>query len=199
VSDHVDRFLAETAHLAATLDREPVRRLIERLVALRARRGRLFIVGFGGSAGNAGHAVADLRRLAGVDCLCPLDNVSDLTAAINDDGWDQCLVSCLRNAGMRRGDGLLILSVGGGDVRRDISTPLVRAAEHAAANGNDVFSVVGRADGDVVGLCDVAIVVPTPATDTITMHSEIFQSIIWHLLVSDPRLATRRGVWETIK
>jgi D-sedoheptulose 7-phosphate isomerase len=197
VQDHVDTFLEETARIALSLDRDAVRGLVEVLGTLRAAGGRLFILGLGGSAANASHAAADLRRLAGIECWCPLDNASELTAAINDDGWDDALVQLLRTSQLGGNDAVLVLSVGGGDRERSISVPLINAMAYAKRQRARVLGIVGRDGGATARMADTYVLVPQPSTSTVTMHTEAFQAVLWHLLVCHPALALRLGTWES--
>lgn len=195
---HVRSFLDEMAQLLAGMNPHPVDRLVQRLVALRDAGGRVFVLGLGGSAGNASHATADLRRLASIEALCPTDNVSEFSAAINDDGWDDCLVVMLRTARLGPGDLLLVLSVGGGDLDRRVSVPLVNACRYGRAQGASVVSILGRTEGAVVPLSDEVIHTAGPNPASLTTHAEAAQAVIWHLLVCDPRLRRRAGHWETL-
>ena len=195
---HVRAFLDEMASLLTSLDQGPVDRLVELLVRVRDRGGRVFVLGLGGSASNASHAAADLRRLAQVDAFCPTDNVSEFSAAVNDDGWDDSLAVMLGTARLGPEDLLLVLSVGGGDVERGVSVPLVNACRYGRTRGARVVSVLGRTGGAVVGYSDEVIHAGGVNPATLTMHAEAAQAVIWHLLVCDPRLRRRAGHWETL-
>jgi D-sedoheptulose 7-phosphate isomerase len=196
--NHVKSFLDNMAHLLTSMDQGPVDRLVRLLMRLRDDGGRVFVLGLGGSAGNASHATADLRRLAGIAAFCPTDNISEFSAAINDDGWDDCLAVMLSTARLGPADLLLIFSVGGGDTSRGVSVPLVSACRYAKAQRTTVVSVIGRMEGAVVPLSDEVICVSGGNPATLTMHAEAAQAVIWHLLVCDPRLRRRLGHWEAI-
>ena len=195
----VERYLDEVARIAALIDREAVCRLIDLLVGVRERDGRLFILGVGGSAGNASHAVNDFRKIAGLEAYAPTDNVSELTARINDDGWESSFANWLKGSRLTAKDCVLVFSVGGGDAERNISTNIVRALEHARAVGASVGGIVGRASGFTAKVADACVVVPTVNPDTVTPHTEAYQAVLWHLLVSHPRLQVAATKWESVR
>lgn len=195
----VERYLDEVARIAALIDREAVCRLINLLVGVRERGGRLFILGVGGSAGNASHAVNDFRKIAGLEAYAPTDNVSELTARINDDGWESSFANWLKGSRLIDKDCVLVFSVGGGDAERNISTNIVRALEHARAVGASVGGIVGRASGFTAKVADACVVVPTVNPDTVTPHTEAYQAVLWHLLVSHPRLQVATTKWESVR
>jgi D-sedoheptulose 7-phosphate isomerase len=195
---HVRRFLDEMAALLTGLDQGPLDHLVDLLVRVRGAGGRVFVLGLGGSASNASHAAADLRRLAAIDAFCPTDNVAEFSAAINDDGWADSLAVMLATARLGPEDLLLVFSVGGGDVARGVSVPLVNAGRYARSVGARVVSVLGRAEGAVAGYCDEVIHAGGINPATLTMHAEAAQAVVWHLLVCDPRLSRRAGHWETL-
>ena len=195
----VERYLDEVARIAALINREAVCRLIDLLVGVRERDGRLFILGVGGSAGNASHAVNDFRKIAGLEAYAPTDNVSELTARINDDGWESSFANWLKGSRLTAKDCVLVFSVGGGDAERNISTNIVRALEHARAVGASVGGIVGRASGFTAKVADACVVVPTVNPDTVTPHTEAYQAVLWHLLVSHPRLQVAATKWEIVR
>jgi D-sedoheptulose 7-phosphate isomerase len=190
-----EAFLSEVADLARAISREAIELLALELSRIQSSRGRLFVLGVGGSAANASHAVADFRRLTKLDALTPMDNIAELTARTNDDGWEHSLSGWLCRSSLGHKDALLVFSVGGGSRRAAVSVNLVEAAEIATRRGAKVFVVAGQADGDVVGLADVAVVVPAPA-ERVTPLAESFQAVLWHLLVSHPLLAAAQPYWE---
>jgi D-sedoheptulose 7-phosphate isomerase len=190
-------FLAEAAEIAGKIDPAEVDAMAGILAAVRERGGRLFILGVGGGAGHASHAVNDFRKLCGLESYAPSDNVSELTARTNDEGWDTSYEAWLRTSRLGPDDGLLIFSVGGGSREHNVSMNLVRAIELAREVGASVVGIVGKPDGTTATHSDVAIVVPAPA-ERLTPHVEAFQAVIWHLLVSHPQLATKAGKWESI-
>jgi len=196
--EFVERYLAEVTQIANSIDRQAVRRLVDTLARVRDDGGRLFVLGVGGSAANASHAVNDFRKLTGLEAYTPVDNVSELTARINDDGWDSSFAHWLAGSRLSGRDGVLVFSVGGGDAERNVSVNLVRAVEYAKSVGATVCGVVGRAGGFTAKMADVCVIVPTVNPQTITPHTEAFQAVIWHLLVSHPRLQTGPAKWESL-
>ncbi len=190
-------FLAETANIAGALVVDEIEAMAAGLAAVRARGGRLFILGVGGGAGHASHAVNDFRKICHFEAYAPTDNVSELTARTNDEGWDSAYAEWLRVSRLSADDAVLIFSVGGGSRERDISMNLVLAVELASELGADVFGVVGRSDGATAKHASVVVVVPAPAA-RLTPHVEAFQAVVWHLLVSHPALALQAGKWESV-
>ena len=197
--EYVTRYLREVAEVAENIDKAAVDRMVELLVSVRNAGGRLFILGVGGSAGNAGHAVNDFRKIAHFEAYAPTDNVSELTARINDDGWDTSFSNWLKGSRLAAADALLIFSVGGGDPDRNVSMNLVRAMDYAREVGAKITGIVGRDGGYTAKVADVAVVVPTITSETVTAHSESFQAVVWHLLVSDPRLQAAPMKWESLE
>lgn len=191
-------FLAEAQEVAARLDPEAIENMVAELAALKHRGGRLFILGVGGSAGNAGHAVNDFRKLVGIEAYAPTDNVSELTARINDEGWDTTFVEWLRVSRLRPDDALLVLSVGGGDLEKNVSPNLVRAVQYAKEVGSHVLGIVGRNGGYTAKAGDAVVIIPIVNDDHITPHSEAFQAVVWHLVVTHPSLKARTTKWESI-
>ena len=191
------RHFEEAAEVARRLDVATIDRMVERLVRLREEGGRLFLCGVGGSAGNCSHAVNDFRKLAGIDAATPVDNVSELTARINDEGWDTVFAEWLRVSRASERDLLFILSVGGGSRERNISPNLVAAIDEAKARGMDVLGVVGRDGGYTKQRGDIVAVIPIVNEASVTPHTEAFQAVVWHALVCDPRLMVCGNKWET--
>jgi D-sedoheptulose 7-phosphate isomerase len=196
--EFVIRYLNEAAQVAEKLDRAAIARLVELLADVRARGGRLFVLGVGGSAANASHAVNDFRKLVGLEAYTPTDNVSELTARINDDGWETAFARWLAGSRLGARDAVLVLSVGGGDAERNVSVNLVRAIEYARSVGASVAGIVGRSGGYTARVADVCVIVPTISPDTVTPHTEAFQAVVWHLLVSHPRLQAAAAKWESL-
>ena len=196
--EFVSRYLDEVGQIARQLDRDAVCAVIDQLVNVRQRGGRLFILGVGGGAGNASHAVNDFRKIAGLEAYTPTDNVSELTARINDDGWDTAFANWLKASRLGDRDCVLVLSVGGGDAERNVSTNLVRAIEYAKSVGAKVCGIVGRTGGLTAKLADACVIVPTVNLHTVTAHTEAFQAVVWHLLVSHPRLQAAPMKWESL-
>ena len=193
------RYLAESAEIIARLDPAAIEAVATGLARVRADGGRLFVLGVGGSAGHAGHAVNDFRKLCGFEAYAPTDNVSELTARINDEGWDSCFVEWLRGSRLRQGDGVLVFSVGGGSRERKVSVNLVSALEHAREVGARIFGIVGRDGGTTRALAEACVVIPTVATERITPHTEGMCAVVWHLLVSHPELQRSSTKWESLR
>ena len=192
-------YLRETTAIISQLDTALCEKAVELLAAVRARGGRLFVLGIGGSAANASHAVNDFRKLAGMECYAPTDNVSELTARTNDDGWPSVFAGWLNVSRLSEKDALLILSVGGGNVEKDVSANLVAAVQLAKERGTTVLGIVGRDGGYTAQVADVAIVIPIVNPANVTPHSEAFQAMVWHLWVSHPRLKLAETKWESMK
>lgn len=192
-------YLEESVELIRRLDRAAIEAVAAGLAAVRAGGGRLFILGVGGSAGHAGHAVNDFRKICGFEAYAPTDNVSELTARINDEGWDTCFAEWLRGSRLGAGDGVLVFSVGGGNRDKNVSVNLVRSLELAREVGARVFGVVGRDGGYTAQVADACVVIPTIAAERITPHTEGFCAVIWHLLVSHPALARSATKWESVR
>jgi D-sedoheptulose 7-phosphate isomerase len=190
-------YLAEARAVIDRIDEAAVERAAALLAETRAAGGRLFILGVGGSAANASHAVNDFRKLAGMEAYAPTDNVSELTARTNDEGWATVFEAWLRVSRLRAPDLVLVLSVGGGDRERNISPNLVTALDYARAAGARIAGIVGRDGGHTARVADVCIVVPTVADSRITPHAEAFQAVIWHLLVSHPLVKLAPTKWES--
>jgi D-sedoheptulose 7-phosphate isomerase len=196
--DFIARYLAEAGRVAAAIDQAAVSAVVDLLVRVRDGGGRLFILGVGGSAGNASHAVNDFRKIAGFEAYAPTDNVSELTARINDDGWDTSFANWLKGSRLSSRDAVLVFSVGGGDAERGVSTNLVRALEHAKAVGARVAGIVGRDGGFTAKVADACVIVPTVSPDLVTAHAEAFQAVVWHCLVSHPKLKAAAMKWESL-
>jgi D-sedoheptulose 7-phosphate isomerase len=196
--EFIARYLDEVREVAARLDRAAVEALVELLADLRAKGGRLFILGVGGSAANASHAVNDFRKLCGIEAYTPTDNVAELTARINDDGWEAAFADWLEGGRLGPNDAVCVFSVGGGDAERGVSANLVRALEYAKAVGARVCGIVGRAGGYTATVADACVVIPPLSAERITPHTEAFQAVIWHLLVSHPRLKVAQTKWESM-
>jgi D-sedoheptulose 7-phosphate isomerase len=189
--------LDETARIATLLDADAIERAASTLRTVRERGGRLFILGVGGGAGHASHAANDFRTLAGFEAYAPTDNVSELTARTNDEGWDTTFAAWLRGSRLRADDGILVFSVGGGSVEKNVSANLVRALEYARSLGAAIVGVVGRDGGFTATVADACVIVPTVNPGAVTPHTEAFQAVVWHLLVSHPSLQTVRAKWES--
>ncbi len=192
------QFLAEAAEIIGKLDVAAIERVVALLAATRARGGRLFILGVGGSAANASHAVNDFRKIVGLEAYCPTDNVSELTARTNDEGWAGIFESWLRVSRLRLEDTILVLSVGGGNLEKQVSPNLVAALQYARSVGAGIAGIVGRADGYTAQVADACVVIPAVNPAHVTPHAEAFQAVVWHLLVSHPDLKAAATKWESI-
>jgi D-sedoheptulose 7-phosphate isomerase len=192
------RHLKEASEILRLLDESAIEQLAALLAQVRGEGGRLFFLGVGGSAGNCSHAVNDFRKIAGIECYAPTDNVSELTARVNDEGWPSVFVEWLRVSRLRAADALFILSVGGGDLERNVSPNLVAAIQLAKQVGAKVMGIVGRDGGYTAKAADACVIIPTVNSETITPHTEAFQAVIWHLLVSHPLLKTTETRWESL-
>jgi D-sedoheptulose 7-phosphate isomerase len=190
-------FLAEASQILAKLDTDAIDRTVEQLAAVRARGGRLFFLGVGGSAANASHAVNDFRKIGGFEAYAPTDNVSELTARVNDESWADVFVNWLKGSRLNERDAIFVLSVGGGSLERNISPNLVQAVQHAKEVGAAVCGIVGRDGGYTARMADACVIVPTVNPDHVTPHAEAFQAVVWHLLVSHPALKVGKTMWES--
>jgi D-sedoheptulose 7-phosphate isomerase len=188
-------YLDEVSQIAQALDPDLMDRFAQELAAVRERGGRLFILGVGGSAGNASHAVNDFRKLCGVEAYAPTDNQSELTARTNDEGWPTVFEAWLKVSKLKPLDAILILSVGGGNLEKNVSANLVAAMRYAKEVGSDIFAIVGRDGGYAASVASCAVIIPTVNPDRVTPHQEEFQAVIWHLLVSHPKLKTGQTKW----
>jgi len=193
------QFLAEVQQVTAQLNEAAIEKCADELAAIRGRGGRLFILGVGGSAGNAGHAVNDFRKICGFEAYAPTDNVSELTARTNDEGWATVFSEWLKGSRINAKDGLLIFSVGGGNLEKNVSPNLVSAVQLAKQVGASVVGVVGRDGGYTAKEATACVIVPTVNPTHVTPHSEAFQAVVWHLLVSHPKLKVGQTKWESTK
>jgi D-sedoheptulose 7-phosphate isomerase len=191
--------LDETAEIVQKLDPEVLEKMADLLDAVRSRGGRLFFLGVGGSAANASHAVNDFRKIAGIESYAPTDNVSELTARTNDEGWASVFVEWLKGSRLRSSDALMVFSVGGGSIEKNVSPNLVSALQHAKEVGASILGIVGRDGGYTAKVADVCCIVPTVNPQNLTPHSEAFQAVIWHLLVSHPKLKAQQTKWESTR
>jgi len=191
------RYLDETVRIASALDPGEIERLAAALADVRSGGGRLFFLGVGGGAANASHAVNDFRKLAGFEAYAPTDNVAELTARTNDEGWDGVFAAWLKGSRLRKEDGVFVFSVGGGSLEKNVSPNLVAALRYAESIGCTIVGVVGRDGGYTAQVADACVVVPSVNPEAVTPHTESFQAVIWHLLVSHPALQTARARWES--
>jgi len=193
--DFCASYFAQVGEIARKIDLSAIMRVADELAALRDRGGRLFILGVGGSAGNAAHAVNDFRKLCDIESYAPTDNVSELTARTNDEGWSTVFAGWLQTSRANDKDAVLVFSVGGGDRERNVSTNLVEALDEAKRRGTRILGIVGRDGGYTARVADVCVLVPVVDSDLVTPHSEAFQAVIWHCLVSHPKLKARPTKW----
>ncbi|MAG71499.1 MAG: sugar isomerase [Acidobacteria bacterium] len=194
---YINHYIEEAIQILQKIDQEQIEKIIKILLDVKKKHGRLFILGVGGSAGNASHAVNDFRKLAGFEAYSPVDNVSELMARTNDEGWETVFVEWLKVSCLKRNDAVLVFSVGGGNLEKNISANLVRALEYAKTVDSKVLGIVGRDGGYTARVADACVIVPTVNPETITLHAESFQGVIWHLIASDVRLKMVENKWES--
>jgi D-sedoheptulose 7-phosphate isomerase len=197
--EFVKQYLIEAKQIIDQLDVNAIEKMVTLVEETRRKNGRMFVLGVGGSAANASHAVNDFRKIVGVEAYAPTDNISELTARTNDDGWASVFVEWLKTSSLRRGDMIFVLSVGGGNIDKNISPNLVSAIRYAKDVGAKVCGIVGRDDGYTARVADACIVIPTVNDAHVTPHTEAFQAVIWHLIVSHPRLKYTQTKWESVK
>jgi D-sedoheptulose 7-phosphate isomerase len=196
---YVNEYLAEARTITEQINKDDIERMVGIILDIRRHNGRLFFLGVGGSAGNASHAVNDFRKIAGIESYSPCDNISELTARTNDDGWESVFVGWLKGSHLNNQDGVFVLSVGGGNQEKNVSVNLVRALEYAKKTGAKIVGIVGRDGGYTGRTADACVIIPTINTATVTAHTEAFQAVIWHLIVSDPRMRATEMKWESVK
>lgn len=196
--NYAQHHLDEASRIISQLDVVVIERMASLLAELRARGGRLFFLGVGGGASNCSHAVNDFRKLAGIEAYAPTDNVSELTARTNDDGWASVFIEWLKTSRLRASDMIFVFSVGGGSLEKNVSPNLVAALQYAREMGAQVLGVVGRDGGYTAQVADACVIVPTVNPETVTPHTEAFQAVVWHLLVSHPALKAAPAKWESV-
>jgi D-sedoheptulose 7-phosphate isomerase len=194
---YAQQHIAETVEIATKIDVKAIETMADLLAGVKADEGRIFFLGVGGSAGNCGHAVNDFRKIVGIESYAPTDNVSELTARTNDEGWPTIFVEWLKVSRLKPKDALFIFSVGGGNLEKNISPNLVEAIKYAKTVGAKVTGVVGRDGGYTAQAADACCIIPTVNAETVTPHSEAFQAVVWHLLVSHPKLKANQTKWES--
>ncbi len=195
--NYTQRHLEEARQIIAQLDTASIERMVRLLVDLRNRRGRLFFLGVGGSAGNCSHAVNDFRKIVGMEAYAPTDNVSELTARTNDEGWASVFVEWLKVSRLQPTDMIFVFSVGGGNIEKNISPNLVTALQYAKEVGTQIVGIVGRDGGYTAKVADICVIIPTINPETVTPHTEAFHAVVWHLLVSHPLLKQKPTKWES--
>jgi len=196
--DFINQYFTETKEIIEKIDREQILKMISIINKVRTRSGRLFILGVGGGAGHASHAVNDFRKICGLEAYTPTDNVSELTARINDDGWETSYANWLKVSNLNNNDALLVFSVGGGNLEKNISVNILKSLELAKNLGAKICGIVGRDGGYTAKVADACVIIPPINPDTITPHTEAFQAVIWHLLVSHPDLQKYEMKWESV-
>jgi len=197
--EFVKQYLIEAKEIIDQLDVNAIEKMVTLVEETRKKKGRMFVLGVGGGAANASHAVNDFRKIVGLEAYTPTDNVAELTARTNDEGWESVFVEWLKTSGLRSEDMILIFSVGGGNLEKNVSPNLVSAIQYAKEVGAKVCGVVGRDGGHTAQVADACVVVPTVNSAHVTPHTEAFQGVVWHLLVSHPRLKYAETKWESVK
>ncbi len=196
---YVKIYLNEAKNIIDMIDNNQIVKIKELLTNVRSRKGRVFILGVGGGAGHASHAVNDFRKICGIEAYTPTDNVSELTARVNDDGWDTSYANWLRISNLNEQDLIFVFSVGGGNLEKNISVNILKSLQLAKKRGSQICGVVGRDGGYTAQVADACVVIPTVNSNTVTPHTESFQAVIWHLLVSHPDLKRYEMKWESVK
>ncbi len=197
--DYINKFLKESKRIIDLIDRKAILNMIDLLINVRNSGGRLFLLGVGGGAGHASHAVNDFRKICGIEAYTPTDNVSELTARVNDDGWETSYVNWLKISKLNKHDALLVFSVGGGSLEKNISTNIVKCLQLAQEVGAKICGVVGRDGGYTAQVADACVVISPLNSETITPQTEAFQAVVWHLIVSHPKLQKFEMKWESVK
>lgn len=197
--DYIEKYLDEVTEITSKIDRTQIEKMVEIICEVSKNNGRLFMLGVGGSAGNASHAVNDFRKIAGIESYAPTDNVSELTARVNDDGWETSFVNWLKGSRLNSSDCLFIFSVGGGNAEKNISVNIVNALKYGKEMKSSIIGIVGKDGGYTAQAADACVIIPTVNPDTITPHSEAFQGTIWHLIVTHPKIKSFEMKWESVK
>jgi len=195
--EYAKRYFKEVKEIADQIDLEAVEDMILRILEIKKERGRLFFLGVGGSAANCTHAVNDFRKIGGIECYSPVDNVAEITARTNDEGWETVFAPWLKTSNLSPKDAIFILSVGGGSREKNISVNLINALDYAKSVGSTILGIVGRDGGYTATLSDACIIIPTQSSDTVTPHAEAWQAVVWHMLVTDPRVMSMSNKWES--
>ena len=198
IKAYIESYLNEVIEITNKIDKDEIEKMIKIILKTKSAEGRIFFLGVGGSAGNASHAVNDFRKIAGIECYSPTDNVSELTARVNDDGWDSSFVNWLKGSRLNSKDCIFIFSVGGGNKEKNVSVNLVNSLIFAKETGSSIIGIVGKDGGHTAKLADACVIIPTVNKETITPHSESFQATIWHLLVTHPLIKSFEMKWESV-
>lgn len=199
IKKYIDSYLEEVREITGKIDRIQIEKMIEIILKVKKNGGRLFMLGVGGSAGNASHAVNDFRKIAGIESYAPTDNVSELTARVNDDGWDTSFVNWLKGSRLNKKDCLFIFSVGGGNIEKNISVNIVNALKYGRETSASIIGIVGKDGGYTAEVSDACVIIPTVNQETVTPHSEAFQATVWHLIVTHPLIKSNEMKWESVK
>ena len=197
--DYIKKYFTEVTRIAELIKKDQISNMISELKKIRKNSGRLFFLGVGGSAANASHAVNDFRKICGFEAYTPMDNISELSARVNDEGWESVFVNWLRGSRLCEKDGVFVFSVGGGSKEKNISVNVVDALKYAKEAGAKIFGIVGRDGGHTAKVADVCVIVPPINPETITPHTESFQAVVWHLIISHPEMKVSEMKWESIK
>jgi D-sedoheptulose 7-phosphate isomerase len=196
--DYTSEYFNELKQIVTQLNQEDVNKIIDLIVTIRENKGRIFFIGVGGGAGNSTHAVNDFRKIAGIESYTPTDNISELSARINDDGWDSVFKEYLKGSKLTHNDLVFVFSVGGGNQEKNISTNIIKALDYAQEIGAKITGIVGRDGGYTAKVADACVIIPTVNPTTVTPHVESFQAIIWHLIVSHPKIGIHEMKWESV-
>lgn len=197
--DYVKQYLNEVHSIVDGIDAVAVQNIVNQLIEVRRIEGRIFFLGVGGGAGNAAHAVNDFRKIAGIESYTPTDNVSELTARVNDDGWETAYVKWLKGSRLNSKDAIFVFSVGGGNAEKNISANIVASLKYGKEVGAKIFGIIGRDGGYTAQVADACVIIPNVNTETVTPHTESFQAVLWHLIVSHPEMKVNEMKWESIK
>lgn len=197
--NYINNYIEEMKQITEKIDLLEIEKIVELLIDVRKNKGRLFFIGVGGGAGNSTHAVNDFRKIAGIEAYTAIDNVSELTARINDDGWESIFVEWLKVSNLTASDMVFVFSVGGGNQEKNISTNIVKALKYAKSIGSKISGIVGRDGGYTAQVADACLIIPTINKNTVTPHTEAFQAVVWHLIVSHPKICINEMKWESIK
>lgn len=197
--DHINQYLKEVGVIARKIDREAINDIINILTDVRERKGRLFFLGVGGSAANASHAVNDFRKIGHIEAYTPVDNVAELTARTNDDGWESIFARWLERSGLNSKDAVMVFSVGGGNAEKNISANIVHALDHAKAKGAKIMGIVSRDGGYTAKMADACVIIPVVNPDNVTAHAEAWQAVVWHAIVLHPKFKRIEATWESLQ
>jgi D-sedoheptulose 7-phosphate isomerase len=197
--DHIDNYLSDVSKISSLIDKKKIEKAVNILAETKNNKGRIFVLGIGGGAANASHAVNDFRKIAGIESYAPTDNISELTARVNDDGWQTVFANWLKISKLNKDDCVLVFSVGGGSEEKNISANLILALKYTQETGAKIIGIVGRDGGYTAKVADAAIIIPTVNKEAVTVYTESFQTVVWHLLVSHPDIKSSEMKWESTK